>query len=201
MKDQMSHSDIEKEMDFWINYKQPHNDFKHKQFYVDFFDFSQISDNVLEIGCGGSPFITYIDNYNNNLKLNLLDPLIDSISEIPRYSFLKNYTIYNTNLLESNIEDKYNFIICLNVLDHFENSHTDFLGKIKSMLKNDGQLFLYYDIRRMHSDGHYSIDHNTIYAYITENFNIIKQSLDVNPVHHNWSTVYQAYRAVLSPRN
>jgi 2-polyprenyl-3-methyl-5-hydroxy-6-metoxy-1,4-benzoquinol methylase len=122
-------------MDFWINYTQPTKDFKHKNFYVNFFDFLQIKNEVLEIGCGGSPFITYVDNYDNTIQLSLLDPLIDQISSIPKYSFLTNYTRYNQNLLDSSINQKYDYIVCLNVLDHFPNSYTNFLDKIKHMLR------------------------------------------------------------------
>jgi 2-polyprenyl-3-methyl-5-hydroxy-6-metoxy-1,4-benzoquinol methylase len=197
MSDSMSESDIHKEMDFWINYTQPIKDFKHKNFYVNFFDFSQIKNEVLEIGCGGSPFITYVDNYDSSIQLSLLDPLIDQISSIPKYSFLTNYTRYNQNLLDSSINQKYDYIVCLNVLDHFPDSYTNFLDKIKHMLKDSGKIFLYYDIRRINNDGHYAINHNEVYNYIINNFKIIKESLDVNPVHHNWSTVYQSYRALL----
>jgi 2-polyprenyl-3-methyl-5-hydroxy-6-metoxy-1,4-benzoquinol methylase len=193
----MSKSDIYKEIDFWINYNQPTKDFKHKNFYANFFDFSQIRNEVLEIGCGGSPFITYVDNYDSTIQLSLLDPLIDQISSIPKYSFLTNYTRYNLNLLASSINHKYDYIVCLNVLDHFPDSYTSFLNKMKYMLKEHGKIFLYYDIRRINNDGHYAINHNEIYNYIINNFEIIKESLEVNPVHHNWSTVYQSYRAVL----
>jgi 2-polyprenyl-3-methyl-5-hydroxy-6-metoxy-1,4-benzoquinol methylase len=197
MSDCMSKGDIHKEMDFWINYTQPIKDFKHKSFYVNFFDFSQIKNQVLEIGCGGSPFITYIDNYDNSIKLSLLDPLIDQISLIPKYNFLTNYTRYNLNLLDSSINHKYDYIICLNVIDHFPDSHTNFLDKMKHMLKENGQIFLYYDIRKANADGHYAVDHSEVYSYISNNFIIIKESLEVNPVHNNWSKVYKSYRAVL----
>lgn len=198
MTDDMSSSDIAKEMHFWQEYIQPENDFKHKSFYTNFFDFSLIKGDVLEIGCGGSPFTTYTKDNEYLINLTLLDPLLSKISEIPRYNFLKQYAFYDNNFLTSDIKDKYDFIICLNVLDHFSSCHVDFITKMKSILKPGGQIYLYYDIRKMYSDGHYPIDHSTLYNFITTNFIVLKDSLEVNPVHHNWSTVFQSYRAILS---
>lgn len=196
INDYMSDSDIDKEMDFWQEYIQPKQDFKHKNFYINFFDFTKITGDILEIGCGGSPFTTYVEN-RNEIKLSLLDPLIDKIIEIPRYNFLTKYTRYNSSLLDSNINHKYDFIICLNVLDHFINGHIEFLNKIKNLLKDSGKIFLYYDIRKNHADGHYALDHDMIHKHIINNFIIYKESINVNPIHHNWSTVYASYRGVL----
>ena len=134
MNDYMSLSDIQKEMDFWINYNQPPKDFKHKAFYIDFFDFKQVSGDCLEIGCAGSPFISYADEINSYLNLELLDPLMDEIVRIPKYSYLEKYTRHNTSLLDFRTYQSYDYIICLNVLDHFEQMHTNFLGKIFNLL-------------------------------------------------------------------
>ena len=193
----MTRQDIDKELDFWKNYIQPYKNFKHKQYYVDFFPFSEVKGCCLEIGCGGSPFVTYIDNPINDLQLSLLDPLINQISELPRYEFLKNYPTINCSLLNFNTSATYDYIICLNVLDHFPKHHTNFIEKIKSLLKPFGKLFLYYDIRKENKDDHYSINHNIVHQYIYDNFSIIKESFTVNPEHKNWSTVYMGYRAVL----
>jgi 2-polyprenyl-3-methyl-5-hydroxy-6-metoxy-1,4-benzoquinol methylase len=197
MNDHMTEQDIAKEMDFWNNYIQIDRNFKHKNFYVNFFDFSSIKGNCLEIGCGGSPFITYADNVSSDLKLSLLDPLIDEISKNPRYNFLNNYTRYNCTLRDCTTQEKYDFIVCLNVLDHFGSSHEKFIDTIKSLLSVNGILFLYYDIREKYSDWHYSINHTELYKHIKSSFVIIKESLDINPEHRNWSTVYGSFRGIL----
>lgn len=193
----MTQQDIYKELDFWKNYIQPYKNFKHKQYYIDFFPFSEITGHCLEIGCGGSPFVTYVDNPISNIDLSLVDPLINQIAELPRYDFLKNYHIFNCSLLNFSTLETYDYIICLNVLDHFPKYHTNFIDKIKSLLKPLGKLFLYYDIRKENKDDHYSIDHNIIYQHIHNNFSIVKESLAINPEHKDWSTVYMGYRAVL----
>lgn len=200
MNDNMSTEDIKKEIDFWNNYIQDGKNFKHKNFYVDFFDFSAISGLVLEVGCGGSPFITYADKIANNLDLHLLDPLINEISSIPRYSFLNHYKTFNTNLLNFTSDIKYKYIICLNVLDHFGSKHVNFIDKMKELLNHNGKLLLYYDIRQTYSEGHYAINHNDVNNYIKENFSIIKESQSINPEHQNWSTVYGSARYILEKK-
>lgn len=197
MNDYMTDSDIDKELDFWNNYTQEKNTFKHKNFYQDFFNFSDVEGNCLEIGCGGSPFITYANDISKNINLHLLDPLIDQISSIQRYEFLKEYTRYNTNLLNFNSNSKYDFIICLNVLDHFKNNHIEFIDHINKLLISNGMVYIYYDIRREYSDGHYPIEQDSVHSHIKKTFSIIKESTDINPVHRNWSTVYKSYRAIL----
>lgn len=200
MLDRMSDSDVSKEIDFWLGYNQPYNDFKHKQYYVDFFDFSIVKGDVIEIGCGGSPFITYTKEYilNNSINLTLIDPLFTEIAKIEKYSFLNQYKYHSNNLLNYNTENQYNYIICLNVLDHFKESHVDFISKMKSLLMDNGRIYLYYDIRESYNDGHYAVNHSTIYNYIVNNFTILKESYDINPEHKGWSTIYKSYRAILS---
>jgi 2-polyprenyl-3-methyl-5-hydroxy-6-metoxy-1,4-benzoquinol methylase len=200
MQDLMTKTDIDRELDFWIHYFQPYKNFKHKNFYVEFFPFNNISGSCLEIGCGGSPFITYMDEQPNAFQLSLVDPLIEEISNIPRYAFLKNHTNYNSSLLNFETSQKYDFIICLNVLDHFPDNHINFLIKMQNLLKPTGKVFLYYDVRQKDADDHYSINHSIIYSHIHNSFDIVKESLECNPEHRNWSTVYMGYRAVLGNR-
>jgi 2-polyprenyl-3-methyl-5-hydroxy-6-metoxy-1,4-benzoquinol methylase len=200
MNDNMTVSDIEKELDFWYNYIQEKNNFKHKDFYQNFFNFADIGGRCLEIGCGGSPFTTYADSIAQKIELHLLDPLIDQISNVSRYEFLKNYTRYNSNLLNFNSNIFYDSIVCLNVLDHFENNHIEFIQKIHSLLNKKGTVFIYYDIRERYCDGHYSIPHHEIHNYISQIFDIMKESNEINPVHSGWSTVYSSYRAILKAK-
>lgn len=190
----MNQLDKQKEIDFWFNTNELGINFKHKNYY-EFFELDTINGNCLEIGCGGSPFTTYSNN--SNVNLTIVDPIINDLILLTKYSHIQKYSLYSCNFLEFNTNSKFNNIVCLNVLDHFGESHIQFLSRIKAMLKTEGKLFLYYDIRTEYSDNHYSINHDDIISFLHQNFVVFKESFDINPKHLNWSTVYKSYRGIL----
>lgn len=198
MLDSMNPLDIKKEINFWLNTNEFGRTFKHKTYYS-FFDLYTISGTCLEIGCGGSPFITYQDT-KSNIDLTLVDPILGELVTLPKYGFLQQYKFYSCNLLDLNINNQFDNIVCLNVLDHFSDGHLEFLSRIYNLIKDGGKLFLYYDIRKIYDDDHYPIDHYKIITFLNEHFISIKESFDINPKHINWSTVYQSYRGIMTKK-
>ena len=195
MLDSMNLSDTKKEIDFWLHTNELGKNFKHKNYYS-FLDLNTISGTCLEIGCGGSPFTTYCDT-KKDIDLTIVDPILKELVALPKYESLKQYKLYSCSLLDLNINNQFNHIVCLNVLDHFGNGHIEFLKRIVSLIQDGGKLFLYYDIRQKYVDNHYPVSHDEIISFLKQHFIFVKESFDINPKHSNWSTVYKSYRGIM----
>ncbi len=183
------------ELNYWIyGHKLP---FHHEKFYKDFFPFDKLSSGlILEIGCGGCPISEY-NNIDCIDRLTLLDPLIENLSNIEKFKFLNKYKKFSDNILHSNIDDNFDFIICLNVIDHFNDPDYNFVDKIFNLLNDDGEFWIYYDLRTHSSDDHLMIDNNKLFDKFKKYFNIIKISEDINPTHEGWSNVCKSIRLIL----
>lgn len=192
----MNNEDYIHELEFWKNYTFEKKNFLHRDYYCEFFPLDKINGKILEIGCGGAPFYTYCDADVDHKSITLVDPILKDLSLMEKYFFLNKNYLKKDSFFNLESEEKYDYIICLNVLDHFEEGHDKFLLKIKDMLNKNGRLFLYYDIRSCYSLNHYAINPELIRNTLVSNFSIIKEDYNINPVHINWSMVYSSHRVI-----
>lgn len=183
------------ELDYWINgHKLP---FHHEKYYKDFFPFHRLENGkILEIGCGGCPISEY-NNINFNNRLILIDPLLNKLSKIEKYNFLNKYQLLSDNILTANIQDKIDFAICLNVIDHFNDIDFNFVEKIHEILNENGEFWIYYDLRTESAEDHLMIDNEKLMKKINKYFDIVNISDEINPTHIGWSNVYKSVRIIL----
>ena len=196
----MSNSDHDHELKFWINYRFENGNFLHRNFYEKFFPFQEIKGKILEIGCGGAPFYTYIPGNFDKQKISLIDPLLNDLSTIDRYNHLTDCNLFSCNFLEFNSQEKYDTVICLNVIDHFPYGQDEFLRKVNNCMFNNGQLYLYYDLRTTNENDHYAINESLVRNSIHDLFEIVKEDYTINPNHVGWSKIYKSHRAILNKK-
>lgn len=180
------------ELNYWINsHKQP---FIHKNFYKEFYDFNQLADKkVVDIGCGGSPISEYCDV--KDLNLTIVDPLIEKLIQHNKYAHLKKYNYFSGSLFDFN-GTNYDCLICLNVIDHFNDPEYKCIEKFYDILSNNSELWLYYDLRNKNDGHHLAIDEEKIINKIKNKFDIIKISDSINPNHISWSSVNKSIRMI-----
>ena len=161
------------ELNFWLNsYK---GDFFHLKFYQEFFNFSELSEKkTVDIGCGGAPISDYCGV--NNINLTIVDPLIDKLIKHDKFKHLSKYDYSSNSLFDFNGAD-YEYLVCLNVVDHFNDSEYSFVDKFSSILKVGGFVWLYYDVRDINDGDHLSINNEKLINKIKENFEIYLESL------------------------
>jgi 2-polyprenyl-3-methyl-5-hydroxy-6-metoxy-1,4-benzoquinol methylase len=183
----------EHELGFWLNaYKLP---FIHENFYKEFFNFENLNEKtVLEFGCGGCPISEYTNA--NFKKLILVDPLLKLLTTHTNFSNLNKHENYSISILDFNLNETIDVIIGLNVIDHFNDPDYKVIDKLHSLLPQDGELWLYYDVRPENSGNHLSIDNEKITKKIEEKFQIIKINEDINPTHINWSGIKKSVRLI-----
>ena len=144
----------EHELNFWVNSYNP--PFFHIDFYKQFFDFKNlVGKKVVDIGCGGAPISDYCGV--NGINLTIVDPLIDNLIKHPKYEHLKKYNYFSNSLFDFT-EKNYDFLICLNVIDHFNDPQYSVIDKFSDILSENGELWLYYDLRTKDDGDHLMID-------------------------------------------
>lgn len=180
------------ELNFWLNgYK---GDFFHLKFYQEFFNFSELFEKkTVDIGCGGAPISDYCGV--NNINLTIVDPLIDRLIKHDKFKHLSNYDYSSNSLFDFNGTD-YEYLVCLNVVDHFNDSEYSFVDKFSSILKLGGFMWLYYDVRDINDGDHLAINNEKLINKIKENFEIIKMDESINPTHRGWASVNKSVRMV-----
>lgn len=98
-----------------------------------------IRGDVLEVGCGVGSFTKLIDDQGNFDSLYSID-----ISQ-PAIDFIKTKKFKNKIKMECidliNAEGCYDFILCMNVMEHVEDDK-NFFRKLTGLLKKNGVLFL-----------------------------------------------------------
>lgn len=98
-----------------------------------------IRGDVLEVGCGVGSFTKLIDDHGNFDSLYSID-----ISQ-PAIDFIKTKKFKNKIKMECidliNAEGCYDFILCMNVMEHVEDDK-NFFRKLTGLLKKNGVLFL-----------------------------------------------------------
>lgn len=180
------------ELNFWLNgYRPP---FFHLDYYKSFFNFLELKNKkVLDIGCGGAPISEYcgVDGIN----LTILDPLIDKLILNDKYKHLSNYDNISKSLFDFNGLN-YEYVVCLNVVDHFNDPDYMFIDKFFSFLKEDGILWLYYDVRDINDGEHLAIDNIKLLNKLRENFEILSIDETTNPKHFNWSSIKKSIRLI-----
>lgn len=178
----MSYSDIylqDHELNYWINGFNP--PLHHQHFYNEFFPFKELNlKKVIEIGCGGSP----ITDYNQiTPELTLVDPLLDKLITHDKFKHLTQHKIFSNSILEFEETTKYDYIVCLNVIDHFNDPEFDFIDKFYNILGENGKLWLYYDVRSTDRHDHLSIDSDKLLSKLEIFFSIEKIDKNINPIH------------------
>ncbi len=98
-----------------------------------------IQGDVLEVGCGVGSFTKLIDDHGKFDSLYSIDISKSAIEFIQKKEFKNKIKIECIDLI--NTEGSYDFILCMNVMEHVEDDR-NFFRKILSLLKKDGVLFL-----------------------------------------------------------
>lgn len=181
------------ELNYWFNTNDPNKDVKHLKFYQEIFNFDLLeSKKVLDVGCGGTPVTNYtIKDFN----LTILDPLIDRLVTNDRYKHLLKHKRFSGSILEYT-ESNFDVLVCLNVIDHFEDTEAIFIDKFNEILKTNGELWLYYDVRDENSDDHLKLDNEFILSKLKKYFTIEKISESINPNHLGWSKIKKSIRLI-----
>jgi hypothetical protein len=180
------------ELNFWL--KNYNGDFFHLKFYQEFFNFSELSGKkTVDIGCGGAPISDYCGV--NDIDLTIVDPLIDKLIEHDKFKHLSKYNYSSNSLFDFN-DNEYEYLVCLNVVDHFNDSEYTFVDKFSSILKIDGLMWLYYDVRDINDGEHLSINNEKLINKIKDNFEIIRMDESINPTHSGWSSVNKSIRLI-----
>jgi 2-polyprenyl-3-methyl-5-hydroxy-6-metoxy-1,4-benzoquinol methylase len=180
------------ELNFWLN--GYNGNFFHLKFYQEFFNFSELSDKkTVEIGCGGSPISDYCGV--NDINLTIVDPLIEKLIVHSKYEHLLKYNYFSSSLFDFNGDD-YEYLVCLNVIDHFNDFDYNFVDKFSSLLKDDGFMWLYYDVRDINDADHLAIDNEKLINKIKQHFEIIRIDESINPTHIGWSSVNKSIRLI-----
>lgn len=133
------------------------------------FAFSYINEHslkkskLLEIGCGYGYFLELLSGKINTYAVE--------ISKKAAKETLKNNPatqVYNSDFLEVDINDRFNFIVAFDVIEH-QNDVKHFLDKVYSMLEKDG-VFIFT-----------TPDYGTIFNRI-----FAKHAPAVQPLYHNY---------------
>lgn len=98
-----------------------------------------IRGDVLEVGCGVGSFTKLIDDHGNFDSLYSIDISQPAIDFIKTKKFKNKIKIECIDLI--NAEGSYDFILCMNVMEHVEDDK-NFFRKLTGLLKKDGVLFL-----------------------------------------------------------
>lgn len=180
------------ELDFWLTgYNPP---FFHYDFYKNFFDFSELSrKKTIDVGCGGAPISDYCGILD--IDLTIVDPLIEKLINHDKYEHLKKYKYFSCSLFDLDNQE-YDYLVCLNVIDHFNDNEYSFVDKFHSLISDGGYMWLYFDVRNQNDENHLSIDRNKIIKKIETKFEILKISNDINPKHNGWSSINESIRIV-----
>ncbi len=98
-----------------------------------------IRGDVLEVGCGVGSFTKLISEQSSFDSLYCIDISQPAIDFVSKKDFGRNIRFECIDLI--NVEGKYDFIVCMNVMEHVEDDKS-FFSKILSLLKSGGVLFL-----------------------------------------------------------
>lgn len=98
-----------------------------------------IRGDVLEVGCGVGSFTKLIDEQSEFDSLYSIDISKPAIDLMKTKEFIHKIKIECIDLMEA--EGKFDFIVCMNVMEHVKDDN-NFFNKILSLLKKDGVLFL-----------------------------------------------------------
>ncbi len=147
----------------------------------------------MDVGCGGTPITDYIDA---TPRLTLLDPLLDDLVKLERYSHLRSYAGHSCSVLEFTGRHLFDVITCLNVVDHFHDDELDFIEVFHRALRPRGELWLYYDVRPVNADDHLAVDHASIVEKLRARFDVASYDGSVNPKHGRWSGVEKSIRLI-----
>ncbi len=115
----------------------------------------------LDYGAGPGPVVTYLLS-KNNYRIDLYDPY-----------FHKNEEIFN---------NKYDFIICCEVVEHFHYPYKEF-KKLKKLLKKNGKLFI---MTNLYNDNYsfkgwsYKEDITHVFFYTEKTFKWIEEKFNFN---------------------
>lgn len=183
------------ELGFWLGgYQAP---LIHAAYYQQFFNFKELNNKkVVEVGCGGSPITEYNDI---SPELTLVDPILNKLLEHDEFKHLSKYEMFSVSLLDFQ-KDGFDYAVCLNCIDHFNDPECLFVDKFWNLLNKGGELWLYYDVRSESESDHLALDHDKIMEKIQNKFDIKKIDLTTNPTHAGWGSLYKSVRLIASKK-
>ena len=186
------------ELNYWLTSYDVNAPLHHEDFYKEFFNFKELlNKNVVEVGCGGSPISEYTDMTS---ELTLVEPLLDKLTVYEKFKFLKKHKRYSVGLFNF-YESNFDYVVCLNVIDHFNDPEYMMVDKFYQILNDCGELWLYYDVRSVNDSDHLAIDNHKLMHKLEYFFEIKKIDNSINPVHVNWSFVDYSVRLIARKRN
>lgn len=181
------------ELNYWINNFDVNKTLHHEKFYNDFFNFKELKNKkVIEVGCGGCPITEYTDMKD---PITIVEPLLDKLDKHDKFKYLNIHEKHSISLFDFN-KTGYDYLICLNVIDHFNDPEFLFIDKFSEILNKDGELWLYYDVRTKNDADHLAIESEKLLLKLNNFFEIKRKDLNINPVHKNWSSVEYSVRLI-----
>lgn len=130
--------DVEKYLswkkDYWKNFIQKIPNLPPLQQY-----------QILDAGCGPAGIFTVLEN---NI-VDAIDPLLDKYSTLPHFNSEQyKYTNFKNISIEAlEVENKYDFIFCLNAINHVADIQLAY-KKLANALKKDGIIYISVDAHR-----------------------------------------------------
>lgn len=97
---------------------------------------------VLDIGCGVGTISLYIANKGNEvLGTDISEKAIKAAQRSAELLGIKNASFTTTNFLDTNFQEKFDFVVCIGVLEHITNDALA-MEKMYKLLKIGGKLVL-----------------------------------------------------------
>jgi 2-polyprenyl-3-methyl-5-hydroxy-6-metoxy-1,4-benzoquinol methylase len=188
--------DLQKgELEFWVRSFNP--PLFHEKWYGEFFNFPELDGKkVMEVGCGGYPISEYDANRDINMDLTLIDPLINQLINTEKFKHLNRHSSFSGSILEFEPRSDFDYTVCLNVIDHFNDPDLKYIEIFANSLKEGGQLWLYYDVRTENSDEHLALNHDKIIEKLNTYFTIENIQESINPHHIGWSKIINSVRLI-----
>lgn len=116
---------------YWINLLEQFG-FKAEQF----------TGNVADIGCGPAGIFIVL----KQAQITAIDPLINQYKTLAHFkpNAYPNVVFENSSFETSNVKAEFDFIFCLNAINHFTDINAS-VNKLNQLLKPNGQMLISFD--------------------------------------------------------
>lgn len=98
---------------------------------------------ILDVGCGDGSLSMPFISHNQITFLDITDEMLELVKKKILDSYKDNATIINKNILEYNVEQKFDMIICIGVYAHIQDISA-LTKKLVELLKEDGCILIQF---------------------------------------------------------